>query len=280
MFTKHDTIPYAPALPGIDRRTLCHGAHTLMTEFRLKAGCTLPAHAHPQEQTGYLVSGRMRLRIGPEERELAPGDSWSIPGGAEHGATIVEDSVALEVFSPVREDYLPQNEARQGALPAKPESAGGQPLPAIARATAADAAAIHELQRLAYRSEAELCGDWNIPPLVEPLAATERALAEMVVLKATAAGGRIVGAVRGRMVGGTCQVGRLIVHPESQGHGLGTRLMQALEAALPQAKRFELFTGERSVRNLHLYAKLGYRAFRTEPLSPQVTVVFLEKTRA
>lgn len=106
MFTNHEAIPYAPALPGIERRTLCHGVRMLMTEFRLRAGSVLPAHAHPHEQTGYLISGRLRLRIGGEERELAPGDSWSIPGGVEHQATILEDSVALEVFSPIREDYL------------------------------------------------------------------------------------------------------------------------------------------------------------------------------
>jgi quercetin dioxygenase-like cupin family protein len=108
MFTPHETIGYAPALPGIERRTLCHGNQMLMTEFRLRAGSVLPAHAHPHEQTGYLVSGRLRLRIGAEEHEMTPGDSWNIPGGVEHQATIIEDSVALEVFSPVREDYLPQ----------------------------------------------------------------------------------------------------------------------------------------------------------------------------
>ncbi len=108
MFTPHETIKYAPALPGIERRTLCHGNRMLLTEFRLRAGSVLPAHAHPHEQTGYLVSGRIRLRIGAEEHDVVPGDSWSIPGGVEHQATIVEDSVALEVFSPVRDDYLPQ----------------------------------------------------------------------------------------------------------------------------------------------------------------------------
>ena len=152
------------------------------------------------------------------------------------------------------------------------------PIPEITRATPADAAEIHALQRLAYRSEAELYDDWSIPPLVDPLAETERALAGQVVLKAVSAG-RIVGVVRGRLAEGTCHVGRLIVHPDNQGHGLGTRLMLELEAALPQAKRFELFTGENSARNLHLYAKLGYRAFRTEPLSPKVMLVFLEKKR-
>ena len=148
----------------------------------------------------------------------------------------------------------------------------------IARASAADAAALHELQRLAYRSEAELYGDWAIPPLVEPLAATERAVAEMHVLKA-AQGGRIVGSVRGRIEGDMCHVGRLMVHPDFQGRGIGSQLMRALECALPQVQRFELFTGERSVRNLRLYARLGYRELRRATLSERVTLVYLEKLR-
>jgi quercetin dioxygenase-like cupin family protein len=98
---------YVAVLPGIRRRTLSFGAATLMTEFRLQAGCPLPVHHHPQEQTGYLVSGRLRLTIGGETQEIRPGDSWSSPGGVPHGAEVLEDAVAIEVFSPVREDYLP-----------------------------------------------------------------------------------------------------------------------------------------------------------------------------
>jgi len=108
MFTKHGPDGYLPALPGIERKTLAFGERTLMTEFVLRRGSALPQHSHPHEQTGYLVSGRMRLRIGAEEREIAPGDSWCIPPDAPHGAQIVEDSVAIEVFCPVRQDYLPK----------------------------------------------------------------------------------------------------------------------------------------------------------------------------
>ena len=110
MFGKHSENGYIPAIPGIGMKTLVFGEKTLMTEFVLQKGSGLPKHAHPHEQTGYLVKGRIRLSIGPETVEVAPGDSWSIPGGAEHGAEILEDSVAIEVFSPVREDYLPQKE--------------------------------------------------------------------------------------------------------------------------------------------------------------------------
>jgi quercetin dioxygenase-like cupin family protein len=106
MFTKRSLDGYRTVAPGIELRALCHGEATMLTEFRLTAGHELPTHSHPHEQTGYLVRGRMELRIGVESYEVAPGDSWCIAGGVEHGATVVEDSVAVEVFSPVREDYL------------------------------------------------------------------------------------------------------------------------------------------------------------------------------
>jgi quercetin dioxygenase-like cupin family protein len=107
VFGAHDPDGYRKVLPGIHMKTLCYGERTLMTEYLLEPGSTLPMHAHPHEQTGYLVRGHIRLTIGGREHDTRPGDCWCIPSGVEHGAQIVEDSVAVEVFSPVREDYLP-----------------------------------------------------------------------------------------------------------------------------------------------------------------------------
>lgn len=84
-----------------------HHVKTLMTEFLLEKGKVLPMHKHPQEQTGYLLSGKIILYIQNEEYEVNPGDCWVIPGNAEHWAKIVENSVAVEVFAPVRDDYIP-----------------------------------------------------------------------------------------------------------------------------------------------------------------------------
>lgn len=78
-----------------------------MVEFRLQKGATLPLHCHPHEQIGYLVTGHIRLTVGADVHDVGPGDSWCIPGDMLHCAEIIEDSVAIEVFSPVREDYLP-----------------------------------------------------------------------------------------------------------------------------------------------------------------------------
>jgi quercetin dioxygenase-like cupin family protein len=103
-------IDYASAkpvemLPGVIRRTITDGAKMMLCEIRMEAGAVVPLHTHPHEQTGYLVSGRCRFRLGDEVLELSPGDSWMVPGGAEHEATALEDSVFVDVFSPPREEY-------------------------------------------------------------------------------------------------------------------------------------------------------------------------------
>ncbi|HUL54369.1 MAG TPA: cupin domain-containing protein [Opitutaceae bacterium] len=96
---------YRNALPGIERKTAVEGHRTQLVTFRLAQDAVIPAHAHPQEQTGYLVSGRMILTIAQVDHEMRPGDSWVIPGGVTHSAKILRHSVAIEVFSPPRDDY-------------------------------------------------------------------------------------------------------------------------------------------------------------------------------
>jgi len=107
MFTKKADTGYRELLDGVEMKTLAHGDKTLLAEFHLSSGAAIPMHAHIYEQTGYLVSGRMRFTIGSEQYECTPGDTWCIAGDVEHGVEVLEDSVVVEVFSPVREDYLP-----------------------------------------------------------------------------------------------------------------------------------------------------------------------------
>jgi quercetin dioxygenase-like cupin family protein len=107
MFTRHTSQGFINALPGIDRKTLVHGERTLLSEFHMAKGSHLPLHSHPNEQTGYLIAGHIQLLVGEIVMDATPGDSWCIPAGQPHSAEILEDSVVIEVFSPVREDYLP-----------------------------------------------------------------------------------------------------------------------------------------------------------------------------
>ena len=108
MYRQGNENDYKDVLEKIQKKTLVYGDRTLMAEFRLEHGADLPRHSHHHEQTGYLVSGEIELSIGDETHQVKPGDSWCIAGGVEHKATVLEDSVAIEVFSPVREDYIPQ----------------------------------------------------------------------------------------------------------------------------------------------------------------------------
>ena len=146
----------------------------------------------------------------------------------------------------------------------------------IAAATVEDAAEILSLQRLAYQSEAALCGDHSIPPLTQTAGEIEAEVDTRAFLKAVE-GEEIVGSVRAFADGGTCFIGRLIVHPQWQGRRVGTRLMQAIEARYGDVERYELFTSTKSMRNMRLYERLGYRPFKEEPLSEAVRLVYLEK---
>jgi ribosomal protein S18 acetylase RimI-like enzyme len=146
----------------------------------------------------------------------------------------------------------------------------------IERAAIFDAEEILALQKLAYRSEAEIYNDFNIPPLVQTLEGIEKDFKDQFFLKAIM-NGRIIGSVRAYTREGTCYIGRLIVHPDLQNRGIGTRLMNEIERIFNTFRRFELFTGDRSERNLYLYQELGYKIFKTAKITDQTNIVFLEK---
>ena len=88
-------------------RPLAAGKNSNLCEFRLTKGFRVSSHSHPYEQTGTLISGKLNFRIENAWHLAEPGDAWSIPENAEHEVEILEDSVVLEMFSPVRPDYLP-----------------------------------------------------------------------------------------------------------------------------------------------------------------------------
>ena len=106
MFVKGVEKTEVTVVPGVRRKTLAVGENTLMAKFVLEAGAELPLHTHPHEQIGYLISGRLRFTVGGETQDLVAGDSWAVPGGVEHKAEVLEPVEALEVFYPVRQDYL------------------------------------------------------------------------------------------------------------------------------------------------------------------------------
>ncbi|MFD3549149.1 GNAT family N-acetyltransferase [Streptomyces sp. NPDC058655] len=150
----------------------------------------------------------------------------------------------------------------------------------ISAAAAEDAEQIFKLQYLAFQREAELYGNYRIQPLTQTLDSLKEELAADTVLVARL-GDEVVGTVRGSVdADGTGKIAKLCVHPRLQGHGLGARLLRAVEEALAghgATARFRLHTGHKSESNLRLYRKAGYTRVGGRTASDGVQLVILEK---
>jgi len=107
MFRKTKPSGHTEVIEGVHLKTLVYGNRTLMVEVKFEKSAVIPDHSHPHEQTGYLISGQLEFVINGKNIIANPGDSWNIAGDVGHGATALVESVVIEVFSPVREDYLP-----------------------------------------------------------------------------------------------------------------------------------------------------------------------------
>ncbi len=148
----------------------------------------------------------------------------------------------------------------------------------IEQATIDDAQEILALQKLSYQSEAEIYNDYSIAPLTQSIREIEAEFENQIFLKASVDDRKIIGSVRAYVRQGTCLIGRLIVHPDFQNQGIGTSLIHEIESRFGHAKRFELFTGHLSKRNIYLYQKLGYQAFNREKVDKNLELVYMEKT--
>lgn len=146
----------------------------------------------------------------------------------------------------------------------------------ILEAEKKDLQEILHLQYLAYQSEAQLLGQPDIPPLKQTLEEVAREFREGIFLKAVDAGGVIVGSVRAYANIDTLYIGKLMVHPDIQGQGIGTELLKEIER-LCLCKRCELFTSSKSARNIKLYERVGYKAFAEKIMSADLKFIYLEK---
>jgi quercetin dioxygenase-like cupin family protein len=105
-FIDLSTVPTIQLLPGCRLRTP-HGRRLMLSYLEMDAGAVVPLHHHPHEQGGMLLRGRLELTIGDETRIVEPGAMFIIPPDTPHRAVAVDGpAVVLDVFSPVREDYV------------------------------------------------------------------------------------------------------------------------------------------------------------------------------
>lgn len=146
----------------------------------------------------------------------------------------------------------------------------------IELATVCDAEPILALQKLAYIEEAILYNDFTIPPMVQKIEQVIQEFKEKSVLKVSM-DDKIIGSIRAYQERESCYIGKLMVHPAYQNRGLGTRLLIEIEKKFPYCKRFELFTGCNSRKNIYLYQKSGYLPFKELLVSDTLKLVYLQK---
>ena len=105
-FVHASDAPVEDLEPGIKRQILTFSPDLMLCRLWFDAGVAGTVHQHPHSQISYIESGRFRAMMGGQERELVAGDSVAITPDTDHGITCVEAGSLLDIFNPVREDFL------------------------------------------------------------------------------------------------------------------------------------------------------------------------------
>ena len=100
------SIPAATVADGIERQ-MVYGERLMVCRLRLAPHVVTAVHSHPHEQITMVERGRVRFTVDGAERLVAAGDVLHFPPNVPHGATMLDEEVVLiDVFSPIREDFL------------------------------------------------------------------------------------------------------------------------------------------------------------------------------
>ena len=101
-----DSIPVEHPAEGIERQMVI-GERIMIVRFRFVPFLVTPEHTHPHEQMSLIISGRVQFFIEGKERIVSAGDVLHFPPNCRHGATMLDEEVVLiDIFSPIREDFL------------------------------------------------------------------------------------------------------------------------------------------------------------------------------
>ena len=147
----------------------------------------------------------------------------------------------------------------------------------IKRAVYEDLPQILDLQKLAYLSEAKLVNNYSIQPLTQTLIELQNEFDKNIILKLfDEENNKIIGSIRAYKDNDRVYIGKVIVHPDYQNKGFGTKLLKTIETFY-ENKTFELFTSSKSERNLYLYKKIGYKEYRREKITEEYDIIYLEK---
>jgi quercetin dioxygenase-like cupin family protein len=91
---------------GVTFEVLATGDKSMVTKMNYKIGDKVPLHSHPNEQSGFVISGKYKINYGEIQETLVKGDSYSIPENIEHSWEVITEGEVIDVFTPPRTDYL------------------------------------------------------------------------------------------------------------------------------------------------------------------------------
>ena len=100
-----DATPKTTPEAGMVRQVLAYNPHLMLVRHQFEKGWVGARHSHPHHQLVYVTRGHIRLEAEGKTWELRAGDSVAVDGGVEHQASALEESEALDVFTPYREEY-------------------------------------------------------------------------------------------------------------------------------------------------------------------------------
>jgi quercetin dioxygenase-like cupin family protein len=105
-FVDADDCKAKAIFPGVQIRTAA-GSQMMLSVVYFEPNSVVESHSHPHEQVGILLEGELTFTIGDQTQVVSPGQMWCIPGGVPHRVVAgPKRAKALDVFHPVREDYL------------------------------------------------------------------------------------------------------------------------------------------------------------------------------
>lgn len=102
----YSQIPVMDMGGGLNRRIMAYGDEIMCVENAFDTGAPGAVHSHPHTQITYIVSGVFDFHIGGETRRVTAGDSMFIPGGIPHGCDCLEAGAILDIYTPMRSDFV------------------------------------------------------------------------------------------------------------------------------------------------------------------------------
>lgn len=99
-------IPFKDLGGGVSRRVLSYNDDLMTVEVAFTADAVGAEHTHPHTQCTYVLSGRFSYTVEDEAVLLGPGDSIVVPSGLRHGTRCLEAGTLLDIFTPMRKDFL------------------------------------------------------------------------------------------------------------------------------------------------------------------------------